>query len=80
MKELGLVVLLIYICLSCRLNNWQCERFCVDIPTQDDTVVTMAGDTIVSATCRRAHNARTGQLIWAAAAHPATVLVSSCTR
>ena len=52
----------------------------MDIPTKDDSVVTMAGDTIVSATCRRAHNARTGQLIWSAAAHPATVLVSSCTR
>ena len=62
-----------------RLNNWECERFCVDIPTYDDSIVSMAGDTIISSSCRRAINVRTGEKIWDILDHPDTVLLSSCT-
>ena len=62
-----------------RLNNWKCERACVDIVTLDNSVVSMAGDTIVSSVCDTAVNIRTGQTIWSRAQHPDTILVSSCT-
>ena len=62
-----------------RLTNWECERFCVDIPTYDDSLVSMAGDTIISSSCRRAVNIRTGEKIWDILDHPDTILLSSCT-
>jgi len=65
--------------LCSRLNNWECERFRVDIPTYDDSIVSMAGDTIISSSCRRAINVRTGEKIWDILDHPDTVLLSSCT-
>ena len=62
-----------------RLNNWKCERFCVDIPTQDNSVVSMAGDVILSAKCRRAVDVRTGEVLWDVVDHPGSLLLSSCT-
>ena len=62
-----------------RLNNWKCERACVDIATLDNSVVSLAGDTIISSVCDTAVNIRTGQTIWSRAQHPDTILVSSCT-
>jgi len=62
-----------------RLLNWKCERKCVDITTANNNVVTMAGDHIVTANCRRAINTRTGDTVWEAADHDNRILVSSCT-
>ena len=62
-----------------RLKDWRCERYCDDIPTMEQSVVTMAGDTIVSATCLRAVNTRTGEEIWRVEEHPGTILLASCT-
>ena len=62
-----------------RLNNWQCERACVGISSLDNSVVSMAGDTIISSVCDTAVNVRTGQTIWSRDQHPDTILVSSCT-
>ena len=62
-----------------RINNWSCERYCVDIPTTDNSIVAMAGDTIISATCHRGVNIRTGEKIWDIQDHPDTILLSSCT-
>ena len=39
----------------------------------------MAGDLIISATCLRAVNSKTGQEIWRVTDHPGTILFSSCT-
>merc|ERR1719471_232317 len=39
----------------------------------------MAGDTIISATCHRGVNIRTGEKIWDIQDHPNTILLSSCT-
>ena len=62
-----------------RLKDWRCERYCDDIPTMEQSVVTMAGDTIVSATCLSAVNTKTGEEIWRVEEHPGTILLASCT-
>ena len=67
----------IYLCF--RLKDWRCERYCEDIPTMEQSVVAMAGDTIVSATCLRALNNRTGEEIWRVEQEPGSLLLASCT-
>jgi len=62
-----------------RLTNWSCERLCDGIPTLERNVLTMAGDHLVAAHCRRAVNSRTGEVIWREGSHRGTILVSSCT-
>ena len=45
----------------------------------EQSVVTMAGDHIVSATCLKAVNTRSGEEIWSVEDHPGTILLASCT-
>ena len=45
----------------------------------EQSVVTMAGDHIVSATCLRAVNTRSGEEIWRVEEEPGTILLASCT-
>ena len=42
-------------------------------------MVSMAGDVILSAECRRAVDVRTGEVLWDVVDHPGSLLLSSCT-
>lgn len=65
--------------LCARLLHWKCERQCQSVSIRGHNLITMAGDTIISAYCRLAVNSRSGLKIWEAEEYPGTILVSSCT-
>lgn len=63
-----------------RIQNWTCERRCIDIPIQEKNVVFRAGDHIVTAHCERALDVSTKELVWDAASYSEELLlIASCT-